>query len=74
MRNILIFFVWLLQVEATKQKLSEIVIESDQLQNQKKRNAEVLSGFDGVPEKLRKQVVFNIQISVLFNINRWLST
>ena len=56
MRNILMFFVWLLQVEATKQKMSEIVIESDQLQNQKKRNAEVLSGFDGVPEKLRKQV------------------
>jgi hypothetical protein len=34
-------------------------MESEQLQIQKKRNAEVLTGFDGVPEKLRKQVTIN---------------
>ncbi|MCO5562574.1 hypothetical protein L7F22_016201 [Adiantum nelumboides] len=41
--------------EETKAKLAEILLDIEHMQTQKKNDFEMLSSFDGVPEKLRKQ-------------------
>lgn len=43
------------EIEETKDKLTQNLMDTDHLQTQKKSDFEMLSSFDGVPEKLRKQ-------------------